>query len=54
MKNSKFVSVWNESIVIVDEYDWILFDGSTENIVNQLNFFKQSKSIVGFSGSHLS
>jgi hypothetical protein len=40
MNNQKFASVWAESVVIVDEYDWILLDGSNDTIVNTLNFFK--------------
>lgn len=34
MSVDKFIKVWEQSIVIVDEYDWILLDGSIDAIVN--------------------
>ena len=51
INNERMLSVWKESYVIVDEYDWILLDGSVDLVVSVLDFFKKAQSVIGFSGS---
>ncbi|CDW82389.1 UNKNOWN [Stylonychia lemnae] len=53
LSNSKFQQSWSESIVIVDEYDWIFFDGSIKTIVDNVKDYSKAKNVIGFSGSEL-
>ena len=38
----------------MDEYDWIMFEGSVDTIINSLEYFQQAHKVIGFSGSNLS
>ncbi|KEJ82485.1 Protein translocase subunit SecA [Oxytricha trifallax] len=52
--NQEFLDIWGRSIVLIDEYDWILFDGSISQMEKNLKFFNCAKRLVGFTGSTLS
>jgi hypothetical protein len=46
--------VWSESLVIIDEYDWIILDGKHDKVVERIKLFQQASQVIGFSGSTLS
>jgi hypothetical protein len=51
MKENKFKAVWEQAQVVVDEFDWIFFDGSCQVMQTTLDFFATALSVVGLSGS---
>ena len=54
MGNEEFLFLWKTSIVILDESDWILFDGAqVEKLANNISFFKQAAKVIGLTGSKL-
>jgi archaellum biogenesis ATPase FlaH len=32
LENDSFIKIWQESVIIIDEYDWFIFDGSTQSM----------------------
>jgi hypothetical protein len=47
------MEVWKKSVVILDESDWLMFDGTVDQIHQRLKMFSQAESIIGLTGSTL-
>ena len=47
------MEVWRRSVVILDESDWLMFDGTVEQMGQRLQLFAQAESIIGLTGSAL-
>ncbi|KEJ83066.1 Helicase conserved C-terminal domain containing protein [Oxytricha trifallax] len=53
MELPEFLDIWKQAIVIIDEYDWILFEGNVKQIETQIKFYRTAESVTGFTGSQL-
>jgi hypothetical protein len=49
-----FMPIWRKAIVVLDEYDWVLLDGSVDTMASTLVAFSEASRVFGFSGSTLS
>ena len=47
------MDLWKQSIVIVDEYDWILFEGKSKDMVKVAELYQKAYKLVGLTGSTL-
>jgi hypothetical protein len=47
------MEVWKGSVVILDESDWLMFDGTTEQAEQRLKMLSKAESIIGLTGSTL-
>lgn len=42
-KDKSFKQYWKQAIVIIDEYDWIIFDGTPDKMLHKLRLFRKVK-----------
>lgn len=48
-----FKNVIKECYLVIDEYDWIFFDGSIEKMLERKLIAKEAYRVIGFTGSEL-
>jgi hypothetical protein len=52
-KTEPFRKLWRKATVVIDEFDWLLFDGTTKCSLEMINIVKAADSVFGFTGSKL-
>ena len=45
--------MWSKSIVIIDEYDWLFFEGNAVQMQESIKIFKLAYKVIGITGSTL-
>jgi hypothetical protein len=52
--NGEFSKVWRQSVAVLDENDWLMFEGTVEQMAKMMKLFRQPSSVVGLTGSTMS
>jgi hypothetical protein len=52
-KNPDFMKIWVKSLAVLDESDWLMFDGTAELMERRLRLYSKAATVVGLTGSAL-
>lgn len=47
------MKTWENSLVVLDESDWLMFDGTAELMEKRLRLYSKAATVVGLTGSAL-
>ena len=53
-KDSEFLKVWRQSVAVLDENDWLMFEGTVEQMEKTMKLFGQPSNVIGLTGSTMS
>jgi hypothetical protein len=53
-KDPEFLKVWRQSVAVLDENDWLMFEGTVEQMEKTMKLFGQPSNVIGLTGSTMS
>ena len=45
------MKIWENSLAVLDESDWLMFDGTAELMEKRLRLYSKAVTVVGLTGS---
>ena len=53
-RDPKFLKAWRQSVAVLDENDWLMFEGTVEQMEKMMKLFGQPSNVIGLTGSTMS
>ena len=53
-KDPEFLKVWRQSVAVLDANDWLMFEGTVEQMEKTMKLFGQPSNVIGLTGSTMS